>query len=45
MTLANRRAMYRVRNHFHGAVGLLALAAVLGVIGLITITAHTFLGR
>jgi hypothetical protein len=45
MTLANRRALYRVRNHFTGLGGLIGFAAVLVLIGLITMIAHEILGR
>ena len=45
MTLGNRRAIYRARNHFHGIARLFGLAAVLALMGLITRVAREILGR
>ena len=45
MTLSNRRALYRARNSFYGLVPLVGLAAVLAVMGLITLLAREILGR
>ena len=45
MTLSHRRALYRVRNGITGLARLIGFAAVLAMIGLITLLAREILGR
>ena len=45
MTLGQRRSMNRVRNAFYDVARLAGLAAILGVLALITMIAREILGR
>ncbi len=45
MTLGHRRTLYRARNSFYGLARLFGLAAVLVLMGLITLLAREILGR